>query len=75
MNRFLLLGINALKVILIICFCIEVLAIIGGVVFNFTNPNTKGVSKTDFGQLIIIAILTGILLSFLLFIKKKYKNI
>lgn len=49
------------------------MVIIGGLIFNLMNPDMKGVSKTDFKQLIIIAFITTVLLFFLIFIKKKYK--
>lgn len=73
MNRFLLFSINFFKIALIVCFCIEIIVIIGGLIFNLMNPDMKGVSKTDFRQLIIIAAITIVLLFFLIFIKKKYK--
>jgi len=72
MNRFLLLSIKLFKKILLVCFCVEGLAIVGGVIFNVMNLNVKGVSVTDFRQLIIVALRTGALLLFFYYIGKKY---
>ena len=71
MNRFASFFVSSLKIILIIFLCIEVLALIGGIVFNFMHPNTRGVGKADFEELIVVTLVTGILFSIFTLIKSR----
>lgn len=72
MSRFLLYSINFIKIDLIVCLSIELIAMIGGLTFNVMNPNMKGVSQKDFGQLFVIISITVVLLFIMNFVKRKY---
>lgn len=62
--------IRVLKVIASIFLCIEILAAISGMVFNFANPGKKGVSAVDFCHIFIIICITGAILAGLIYLKR-----
>ncbi len=63
--------INALRVIIILCFFMEVLIIVGGSLFNVLNPAIKGFGRKDFIYTFIAMAITVAVFLFITYSKNK----
>ena len=63
--------IKIIRIILFACLCVEVMFFIGGLIFNFSNPEIKGLSLVDFLHITLSIVITFSLLILVILLTKK----
>jgi len=69
-KKIVLLSLKTIRSALIVVLCLEGILLVGGIIYNLINPNTKNVSQLDFAHLSLAIGLTLVFLFLVIILKK-----